>query len=188
MFQLPVCWSKCSLKIEVYLIQTNPFFLMINLSVLSGWWEPLVSVEYCSCNSWSLVWKGHVSVASLLVKMFTENWSIYDPDKSILFTGQFECHTGMMRTSCFSGMLFIWQLKFGVNKARFSGQFSGQNIHWKLKYIWSRQIHSCHWSTWVSYWEDEELNYGWKYSFLVKPRPPRSFRRGNSPGGWNLTQ
>ena len=126
---------------------------------------------------------GHVSVAGLLDKMLTENWNIFDPDKSILFSGQFECLIGLMRTSCFSGMLCMWQLKFGVNKARFSGQFSGQNTHWKLKYIWSRQIHSCHWSTWVSYWEDEELNYGWNYSFQVKPRPPRSFRRGKLSWG-----
>ena len=42
---------------------------------------------------------GHVSVANLLVKMFTENWNINDPDRSILVTGQFECHTGKMRCS-----------------------------------------------------------------------------------------
>jgi len=98
-FQLPVCWSKCSLKIDIYMMQTNPFLSLVNLSVLSAWWEPLVSVECCLYNSWSLVWMEHVSVAVLLVKMLTENWNINDPDRSILVTGQFECHTGMMRSS-----------------------------------------------------------------------------------------
>ena len=32
-FQLPVCWSRCSLKTEIYMIQTNPFLSLVNLSV-----------------------------------------------------------------------------------------------------------------------------------------------------------
>ena len=43
--QLPPCWSKCSLKIERHMMETNPFFLLIIVSVFSAWWEAIVSVE-----------------------------------------------------------------------------------------------------------------------------------------------
>ena len=139
----------------------------MNLNPLLEWWGALVFV-HCFPDCVGLrACIGCVSVPISLLKRCGESSVGWIQANPVIFDGEFDWFTGMIRSSCFGEMLFRSYKRMCVIRSCLESRFAVQEVCWKGHLHDEGKFSHFGWLNWTVSRTDEGLLHWWNVGQIL---------------------